>query len=236
MCSLGSGLSASAGCTSVELDINNANQDYFGVPPPGETRSVGLLINGAGTYTNNAGIYVTSTNNSFSLWDYGIVVGQASLSYPAPSARTSAYYDATNSPASYTAIGNHTYGIHLGGATFTANAFDSPGFSVNSQGQVFSAQYFTTPKTSPSVLTGCSAGAIIVAGSSNNAGQITTGTGTVTSCVMNFSVPWTVGSSCTASSANSFIPFMVASSVAQIALTFQSSAPSTVWTYHCDGQ
>ena len=135
-CTLGASLAGSVGGTACEFDFSNADANRFGLPA-GSNYAAGVLINGSGLFTNNVGLYVTSNNSTFSLWDYGIAVGQGSLAYASPSARTAAYYDATNSPVSFKAIGTHTTGIDHSGATET-NFIIGPGslFNVNGAGAI----------------------------------------------------------------------------------------------------
>lgn len=122
----------------LELDLNVLNGAYSTVVAP---YAVNLMLTGtnavsAANYAQ-AALMIAYGGGAPPLWNYGIVGNDIGA---ARAFRTAFIYDNSRSPTILLSDTAHTDGINFVGASFTGNAITTPGFILDSVGNVYSAQ------------------------------------------------------------------------------------------------
>ena len=164
-------------------------------------------------------------------WNYGFAFTDINTGSPVGTGTTlfGAYWSSIPPPTV-------TTGIDLTQFVFSGNAFQSTGYSVDAAGDVIGAKLTATnahilaTSTSPSI-SACGASSPSVAGS-DNFGTISTGSGTLTSCVINFGHAWGTTPACTVSFSASTLAVTVARSTTQLSIGATSLTSETI-TYIC---
>jgi hypothetical protein len=119
-------------------------------------------------------------------------------------------------------------------STTTGGLVDSGGLGVAGAayvgGKISAGSHILAASTSPAI-SACGVGSPAVAGS-DNFGKITTGGGTLTSCVINFGVAWTTAPACSVSFSASTLAVTVATSTTQLTVGATSLTSESIF-YTC---
>jgi hypothetical protein len=156
---------------------------------------------------------------------------------------TTGYKASAANSLGITSIGNSFQGtispnwyvnLSLGGSSHNVLDDSGPGLAVADS--VHAAQLYRHLGASPAAPTSCGTSPSIGAGSTDEFGTFTTGSGAPTACTITFAAPnWSTAVVCEVQGQNTFTLAAATATTTTLSIAFSAASTSQTWGYHCIG-